>query len=59
MEDPKGTLIIIGGAEDKKHEMVILKRIIKELNGDEKLLVLTTATKQPEVVGEEYTGHHS
>ncbi|MFZ5967060.1 MAG: cyanophycinase [Bacillota bacterium] len=50
-----GTLLIIGGAEDKKGKMEILKEFIKIMgSADSKLMVLTTATKQPEVVGDEY-----
>lgn len=54
-EDKKGILLIIGGAEDKEHEMSILKKYTKLLkNKDAKLLVLTTATKEPEIVGDNY-----
>lgn len=51
----EGTLVIIGGAEDKKGKRIILKRVV-ELAGGEKgrLLIITTATEYPEAVGEEY-----
>ncbi|OEH86402.1 cyanophycinase [Desulfuribacillus stibiiarsenatis] len=53
--DRKGTLMIIGGAEDKTDEMRILKKFVRLLPSDDsKLLVLTTATKLPDSVGEEY-----
>ncbi len=51
----QGTLLIIGGAEDKQGECEILSRFI-ELSGAEKssIIVLTTATQEPERVGREY-----
>jgi len=51
----KGSLIIIGGAEDKYGESKILKHIIKVTGGEAaRLVVLTTATEKPESVGSEY-----
>ena len=50
----KATLIIIGGAEDKKGEMNILKKFVESIGIGSKLMVLTTATEQPEPVGNEY-----
>jgi cyanophycinase len=53
--DKKGILLIIGGAEDKKDEKAILKKFTKLLEHDDsKLLVLTTATKEPDSVGDNY-----
>lgn len=53
--DKKGILLIIGGAEDKKEEMAILKKFVRLLRYDDsKLLVLTTATKEPDSVGDNY-----
>ena len=51
----KGTLVIIGGAEDKDGQAVILRRFL-ELAGGEKarLAVITTATEEPEIVGKDY-----
>ncbi|NLK39667.1 MAG: cyanophycinase [Clostridiales bacterium] len=54
MKDIKGLLIIIGGAEDKKNECVILKEGAKNISKDEVLTILTTATEKPEEVGAEY-----
>lgn len=50
-----GNLLIIGGAEDKKGDCAILKRFV-ELSGGKagKLVIVTTATKEPEAVGKEY-----
>jgi cyanophycinase len=70
LELPKGTLISVGGAEDKGtdleegfvhrnrlnfFELGILKRIIDEVGGPEKHIeVITTASSIPEEVGENY-----
>ena len=54
-KNPKPTLIIIGGVEDKKTDKKILKKIIA-LSGEEnaKIGVITTATDKPMEVGLEY-----
>ncbi len=50
-----GNLLIIGGAEDKKQDCVILKKFIEMSGGKSgKLVIMTTATKEPEAVGKEY-----
>ncbi|HHV34785.1 MAG TPA: cyanophycinase [Syntrophomonadaceae bacterium] len=53
----KGTLVIIGGSEDRKHKCLILKRFV-ELAGGEKarLAVVTAATSKPHTSGELYRG---
>jgi len=50
-----GSLIIIGGAEDKKNEQVILKEFVR-MSGSEKakIVIMTVATELPEEVGSEY-----
>lgn len=50
----KGYLIIIGGAEDKSGDSVILKQAPQMLSGNDVLTVLTTATEKPEEVGKNY-----
>src|SRR5690606_20515817 len=51
----KGILLIIGGAEDKEEKMHILRKFVRLFDSDDsKLLVLTTATKEPEEVGDNY-----
>lgn len=51
----KGNLIIIGGAEDKKGDRQVLKQVVDVIGSeDARLMVLTTATEQPEEVGNEY-----
>lgn len=51
----RGILLIIGGAEDKENKMEILKKFVRLLDHDDSsLLVLTTATKEPDTVGDNY-----
>ncbi len=54
-EQINGTLVIIGGAEDKKKDCIILRRVA-ELTGqkDGKIIILTVATDYPSKVGKEY-----
>lgn len=50
-----GNLIIIGGAEDKKNDCEILKEVVKKSKQDEgPIVLLTTATKLPREVSEDY-----
>lgn len=51
----RGNLLIIGGAEDKKGERVILNKFV-ELSGGKKaeIVIMTTATELPGQVGREY-----
>lgn len=54
-EKVEGTLMIIGGAEDKKGECIILRKLVelsKKREGN--LIVMTAATEHPEEVGKEY-----
>ncbi len=53
-ETDKGFLIIIGGAEDKQGDSVILKQAPQMLGGNDLLTVLTTATEKPEETGQLY-----
>jgi cyanophycinase len=48
-----GTLIIIGGHEDKEDEQAILKQVKERVNGG-KLVIATVATTLPEEVAAEY-----
>ena len=51
----KGNLVIIGGAEDKNGECVILRSLVNIIGGSEaRLTILTTATENPEKAGAEY-----
>jgi cyanophycinase len=50
-----GRLMIIGGHEDRKHDMAILRRFVEFAGGpDRRIVVLTAATKVPGRVWEEY-----
>jgi cyanophycinase len=53
-DNTKGFLFIIGGAEDKTGNSIILKQVREMLKDDEQLAVLLTATEKPEEVGEKY-----
>lgn len=56
-EHVSGKLLIIGGAEDKKGDCVILRRFIQEGGGRKsKIAILTVATEYPQQVGREYEG---
>jgi cyanophycinase len=48
-----GTLVIIGGHEDKEHDCVILKKVAR-LVGEQKLVVATVASHEPEGYFEAY-----
>jgi len=51
----KGELLIIGGAEDKIGESLILKEAVGMVGKDDgRISIVTTATNQPEVAGAEY-----
>ncbi len=55
MEDRKGNLIIIGGAEDKYGEKHILEEVVEVMGGrDARIGIITTASERSEEVGEEY-----
>jgi cyanophycinase len=51
---PKGTLIIIGGHEDKEGDRDILTEVAKQSAKDRNLVILTVATSMPEEVAAEY-----
>jgi cyanophycinase len=54
-EKVRGNLIIIGGAEDKANDCIILKEVAKISGGENaRLSILTTATEIPKEVGNEY-----
>lgn len=54
MDNTKGYLIIIGGAEDKTDDCNILKRAVEYLSDKDVLTILTTATQKPDEAGKEY-----
>jgi cyanophycinase len=52
-ETPRGTLIIIGGHEDKEGDALILKTVAERAKGG-KLVVATLATREPEEMFQDY-----
>lgn len=56
MDEGKGQLVIIGGAEDKEGECKILREFVRRAGGvSAKIVVMTAATELPREVGENYT----
>jgi cyanophycinase len=52
---PRGTLIIVGGHEDRTDKSEILKQVSKRATGQRaRLTVVTVATEQPEEMAKEY-----
>ena len=52
MASSRGRLVIIGGAEDRKGDCLILKEVVRLAGGDmARLLILTAAASQPQEVG--------
>lgn len=55
-ERKPGTLVIIGGAEDRQGECVVLREFVRAAGGVKaKIAVMTAATGFPQEVGSEYT----
>lgn len=51
----QGRLIAIGGNEDKADELIVLKRVVREIGKiDYKVGVITTASETPEQRGQDY-----
>lgn len=51
----KGSLIAIGGNEDKVNDLIVLKRVIQEIGKEKyKVAVITTASEEPVIRGQEY-----
>ncbi|WP_126310446.1 cyanophycinase [Methylomusa anaerophila] len=52
---PEGSLMIIGGNEDKTGQCRVLREFVHLAGGREsRIAIITTATEQPRLVGEEY-----
>lgn len=55
-EKVKGKLMIIGGAEDKEGECVILRKLVELAGGQGgNMVIMTVATEYPQSIGERYT----
>lgn len=50
----KGSLIIIGGHEDKQGEETILQEVVRQIRGDGQLLIVTVATQEPAKMARQY-----
>ena len=50
----KGSLVIIGGHEDRHDEKLILREVADRLGPDGKIVVCTVASSEPEALWEEY-----
>ena len=50
----RGKLIIIGGKEDRENEQVILNYVLRLLQDNGRLLLITVATQEPEETAKEY-----
>ncbi|HEY9709504.1 MAG TPA: hypothetical protein V6D48_14970, partial [Oculatellaceae cyanobacterium] len=56
MSDTQGQLVIIGGAEDKDGDCIILREFVRRAGGVKaNIVVMTVATELPREVGEDYT----
>lgn len=56
LTEPKGQLVIIGGAEDKEGDCTILREFVRRAGGvNARIVVMTVATGLPEEVGRTYT----
>lgn len=55
LNETRGQLVIIGGAEDKEGDCTILREFIRRAGGvNARIVVMTVATEQPREVGENY-----
>lgn len=55
-EQKRGSLVIIGGAEDKRGDCVVLRGFVRAAGGVKaRIAVMTAATGYPQEVGDEYT----
>lgn len=56
LSDTQGQLVIIGGAEDKDGDCIILREFVRRAGGVKAhIVVMTVATELPREVGEDYT----
>ncbi len=55
-EKKRGSLVIIGGAEDKQGDCVVLREFVRKAGGVKaRIAVMTAATSKPREVGDDYT----
>src|SRR3954469_13158860 len=49
-----GSLLIIGGHEDKEHDKVILRMLVKKVGKSGKIVIATIASGEPDAMFDEY-----
>jgi cyanophycinase len=55
LSEARGKLVVIGGAEDREGDCVILREFVRLAKGDKaRIVVMTVATDHPEEVGADY-----
>ncbi|HEY0098471.1 MAG TPA: cyanophycinase [Pyrinomonadaceae bacterium] len=55
LSEARGKLVVIGGAEDREGDCIILKEFVRLAKGDKAhIVVMTVATDHPEEVGADY-----
>lgn len=55
-QDTRGQLVIIGGAEDREGDCIILREFVRRAGGTKaRIVIMTAATELPREVGEDYT----
>jgi cyanophycinase len=55
LSETRGTLLVVGGAEDKEDDCLILKEFVRLAKGARaRIVVMTVATNKPAEVGREY-----
>jgi cyanophycinase len=55
LSEARGKLVVIGGAEDREGDCLILKEFVRLARGDKaRIVVMTVATDHPQEVGAEY-----
>lgn len=55
MSNNRGTLVIIGGAEDKEGECQVLREFVRRAGGTKaRIVIMTAATELPREVGQNY-----
>src|SRR4051812_24593629 len=56
LTEARGKLLVVGGAEDRKGDCLILKEFVRLSKGAKaRIVILTAATDEPVSVGAEYT----
>jgi Cyanophycinase and related exopeptidases len=55
LNENRGQLVIIGGAEDRTGECTILREFVRRAGGNQaRIVIMTVATSLPKEVGDDY-----